>query len=287
MRITAKEDISLLKLLLAEFPQTSVSKAKKMIMYGCVSYKDAVVKSPEFILKKGESVVYEKYSGGKQIRKERSYFPVLYEDEFFIIVNKTSGVNYASKTYGKGKSLFELTLSYLKRKYGNQQSLFLVHSMDNQEAGLCIFARSKHAQMKMNEIWNEVELGYSVILQNTLKHKNETFVFESEDKNFKVVYQFVEALNYFDNSFSLVNVSSLGLGSMACRQAFAQKGNPIVADLTYGDSKFENNYLKLCCHSMKFRHPYTQKSIKITMNLPKGFNIINPPYKKQNGNKEN
>jgi hypothetical protein len=29
MRITAKEDISLLNLLLKEFPQTSISKAKK------------------------------------------------------------------------------------------------------------------------------------------------------------------------------------------------------------------------------------------------------------------
>ena len=89
MRITAKEDISLLKLLLNEFGQTSISKAKKMIMYGCVRYKDAIVKSPEFILKKGESIVYEKYSGGKYIKKERSYFPVLYEDEFFIVVNKS------------------------------------------------------------------------------------------------------------------------------------------------------------------------------------------------------
>lgn len=285
MRITAKEDISLLKLLLNEFGQTSVSKAKKMIMYGCVSYKDAVIKSPEFILKKGESVVYEKYSGGKYIKKERSYFPVLYEDEFFIVVNKSSGVNYASKTNGKGKSIFDLTSSYLRRKYPNQQGLHLIHSMDNQESGLCIFARSKHAQLKMSEQWNEVELGYFAILQNPLKHKNETFVFESKEKNYKVAYQFIEALNYFDNSFTLVNVSSLGLGSMACRQAFAQKGNPIVADLTYGSKEFVNNYLKLCCNTMKFRHPFTQKTIKITMNPPKGFNIINPPYKKQNERK--
>ena len=82
MRITAKEDISLLKLLLNEFGQTSISKAKKMIMYGCVSYKDAVVKSPEFILKKGESVVYEKYSGGKYIKKERCYG--VYKRQFYV-----------------------------------------------------------------------------------------------------------------------------------------------------------------------------------------------------------
>lgn len=285
MRITAKEDISLLKLLLAEFPQTSISKAKKMIMYGCVSYKDAVVKSPEFILKKGESVVYEKYSGGKYIKKERSYFPVLYEDEFFIVVNKSSGVNYASKTNGKGKSIFDLTSSYLRRKYPNQQGLHLIHSMDNQESGLCIFARSKHAQLKMSEQWNEVELNYYTILQNPLKHKNETFIFESEEKNIKVNYNFIEAINYSDTTCNLVSVSGLGFSSIECRKAFAQKGNPIVADLTYGAKEFANNYLKLCCNTIKFRHPFTQKSIKITMNPPKGFNTINPPYKKQNERK--
>ncbi len=279
MKITAKENTSLLKLLLAEFPQTSVTKAKKMIMYGCITYKGAVVKSPELILKKGECVEYEKYTGGSRIRKERSYFPVLFEDEFFIIINKSAGVNYSSKTNGRGKSLFDLTLSYLKRKYGNQQSLFLIHSMDNQEAGLCIFARTKHAQQKMINLWNQVELNYVSILQNPLKHKNETFVFELDEEKIKMNYQFVESLDCFDESFSLVNVSGFGLNSLVCRQAFAQKGNPILADLTYGDVRFENNFLKLCCNAISFRHPYTQKSIKITMNLPKGFNNINKPYK--------
>ena len=280
MRITAKEDISLLKLLLNEFGQTSISKAKKMIMYGCVSYKDAVVKSPEFILKKGESIVYEKYSGGKYIKKERSYFPVLYEDEFFIVVNKSSGVNYASKTNGKGKSIFDLSSYYLRRKYTNQQGLHLIHSMDNQESGLCIFARSKHAQQKMIEQWNEVELEYYTILQSPLKHKNETFIFETQEKKIKIMYQFIDSLNYFNDSLSLVNISGLGLSGSDCRKAFAEKGNPIVADLTYGATEFANNYLKLCCHTIKFSHPFTQKSIKITMNPPKGFNTINPPYKK-------
>lgn len=279
MKITAKENISLLKLLLAEFPQTSITKAKKMIMYGCITYKGAVVKSPELILKKGECVEYEKYTGGSRIRKERSYFPVLFEDEFFIIINKSAGVNYSSKTNGRGKSLFDLTLSYLKRKYGNQQSLFLIHSMDNQEAGLCIFARTKHAQQKMINLWNQVELNYVSILQNPLKHKNETFVFELDEEKIKMNYQFVESLDCFDESFSLVNVSGFGLNSLVCRQVFAQKGNPILADLTYGDVRFENNFLKLCCNAISFRHPYTQKSIKITMNLPKGFSNINKPYK--------
>lgn len=279
MRITAKEDISLLKLLLKEFPQTSITKAKKMIMYGCVSYKDAVIKSPEFVLKKGESIVYEKYTGGKYIKKEISYFPVLYEDEFFIVVNKSSGVNYASKTNGKGKSLFDLALSYLKRKHGTHEHLYLIHSMDNQESGLCIFARTKAAQIKMTEQWKQVELNYVSILQNPLKHKNETFVFEKEDERVKISYQFAESLDCFDETFNLVGISGLGLDSSICRQVFAEKGNPILADLTYGDVRFENNFLKLCCNNIKFTHPFTQKSIKITMNPPKGFNTINKPYK--------
>lgn len=275
MKITAKEDTSLLKLLLSEFPQTSVTKAKKMIMYGCVSYKQAVVKSPELILKKGESVDYEKYTGGSRIRKEKSYFPVLFEDEFFIIVNKSSGVNYN----GKGKSLFDLALSYLKRKYGSQQHLYIIHPMDNQEAGLCVFARTKAAQIKMIEHWNQVEVNYLAILQNPLKHKNETFVFESEEEKIKISYQFAKSLDCFEETFNLIKILGNGLNSLICRQAFSKKGNPILADLTYGDVKFENNYLKLCCDSISFRHPYTQKIIKITMNPPKGFETINKPYR--------
>ena len=58
---------------------------------------------------------------GQEYVLQMDILDILFEDEFFIIVNKSSGVNYASKTNGKGKSLFDLTLSYLKRKYKNQQ----------------------------------------------------------------------------------------------------------------------------------------------------------------------
>ena len=67
MKITAKEDCNLLKLLGTTFPETSVTKLKKMIMYGCISYKGATIKSLEMLIRKGESIEYPKYSGGKGV----------------------------------------------------------------------------------------------------------------------------------------------------------------------------------------------------------------------------
>lgn len=147
MKITAKDNISLLNLVLESFPEVSISKAKKMIIYGCISYRNAIVKSPELIIRKGEEIDYSKYSGGRHIAREKTDVPILFEDEDIIAVLKASGVHVDAKPNEKIKSLYALTKSYVRRKWGIRQNLFIVETPEDDEAGICLFAKSKQAQL--------------------------------------------------------------------------------------------------------------------------------------------
>ena len=74
MKITATHETSLLDLLQEAFPDSSTNKLKKVIRCGCIRYKNAVVKHPELLLQKGDSVEYTKYEAKRSFR-ERTMAP--------------------------------------------------------------------------------------------------------------------------------------------------------------------------------------------------------------------
>ncbi len=169
MKITAKSDTNLLGLLRDYFPECSGAKVRKMIMYGCVSYRGAVVKSPEMLLKRGDWVEYTKYTGGTVVAKQKTELPVIYEDRDLIVVNKAGGIKFSSNVSYKGKTICSMTKSYLRRKYKGSQPLFPVHWVDDQEGGLCLLARTKSAAEKLEREWENVEKIYLCIVENPLE----------------------------------------------------------------------------------------------------------------------
>ena len=75
MKITATHETSLLELLQETFPDASTNKIKKVIRCGCVRHNNAVVKHPELVLKRGETIEYTKYEA-KRTYRERTSAPM-------------------------------------------------------------------------------------------------------------------------------------------------------------------------------------------------------------------
>ena len=145
-------------------------------MYGCVSYKGAIVKSWELIIPKGEAVEYTKYKGGAKIAKQKSSLPVIYEDQNLIIVNKSCGLRFLSKVSYKGQTVSSIVKSYLKRKYGNRENAFAIYKVDDLESGLCILARDKRTANILSLAWeSEVEKKYLGIVENPLIESKKSF----------------------------------------------------------------------------------------------------------------
>src|SRR5574344_219885 len=145
MTLTAKDDISLLNLVKENFPKSSTSKVKKLIIYGCITKKGAIIKSPEMIIRKGEKVEYSKYVGSPRLAREKTFIPVLMDDMDFVAVLKASGHRVDALPNEKEKSIFALTKSYLRRKWGKNTDIFIIENMLQGEAGICLFAKSKRA----------------------------------------------------------------------------------------------------------------------------------------------
>ncbi len=285
MKITAKQDTNLLDLLKDYFVESSTAKVRKMIMYGCVSYKGAVVKSQEMILRKGESVEYTKYTGGAKIAKQKTDLPVIFEDRDLIVVNKSGGVKFSSGVSYKGKTICSMTKSYLRRKFKGSQPLFPVHEVDDQESGLCLLARNKPSAEKLSSQWREIEKIYFCIVQNPLKDKSlkvNNFVLSGKasegnysQRTISLQYRFMEQIEAGGRSVSLIELKQTEGSVRDCREFLAQNGNPIVADFVFGDSNFRDNFLKICLVGLNFKHPQTANRIRLRIEPPRGFNNVN------------
>ncbi len=286
MRIKAKRDSNLLNLLVDFFQGTSTTKLKKMIMYGCISYNGAVVKSLEMIIKKGEEVEYKKYTGGAKIAKQKTDLPVIYEDRNLIVINKSCGVKFISNVSYKGQTICSIVKSYLKRKYNNQETVFPICRVEDAESGLCVLARDKRSADFLSRNWLTTEKQYLAIVQNDLtqtkgkfdKYSLQGFVNkdgETESRSVSLQYKKIEELVLGNEKLHLLEIVQSEGTVSDCRDFFAEIGNPIVADLGKSDLKYRNNFMKLCLTGLKLRNPETKQNISLRIEPPRGFKTIN------------
>lgn len=289
MKITAKDNVSLLSLILETFPEVSISKAKKVIIYGCISYRGAIVKSPELIIRKGEEIEYSKYSGGRHIAREKTDVPILFEDEDIIAVLKGLGVHVDARSNEKTKSLFALTKSYVRRKWGIRQNLFLVHEPETDEGGVCLFAKTKRAHEILKRTFPQAKREYHVIISGRPKHKNDKlnlwlkcgskdriFLEKPETEGASLCVVQYTTIEYFEKYTHLLVIPQTDF-PLQIRFILSNMGNPIVGDHRFGARQISENWLKLYCTSIQLQHPITGKRIKIETSLPLTFNKINLP----------
>lgn len=289
MKIRAKENINLLNLVMESFPELSISKAKKMIIYGCISYRGAIIKSPEMIISKGDEIEYSKYSGGKHIAREKTDVPVLYEDEFLIAVLKPSGVHVDARSNEKMKSLYALTKSYVRRKWGIRQNLFIVHLPDTEEGGVCIFAKNKKSQEVLKKNLINFKFEYHALVLGEPKHKNDKLnlwlKYGSKDRIFlekpNTEGAIISSTQYVTQdsfeTYTHLLINPITNYQSQIRFHLSHIGNPIIGDKRFGIRQISENWLKLYCTSITFQHPASGKHIKIETSLPNTFMKVNLP----------
>jgi Pseudouridylate synthases, 23S RNA-specific len=283
MTITANDNISLLKLVEETFPQISTSKAKKLILYGCITKKGAVIKSPEIIICKGEKVEYSKYVGSPRLAREKTFIPVLMDDIDFVAVLKASGHRIDALPNEKEKSIFALTKSYLRRKWGKNTDIFIVENMLQGEAGICLFAKNKRAQVQMRSDISKSTKEYHAIVEGKPKFaRQKVNMWISKDENNYLHSHKSEqegAIKYFFSyetvaqmdSYTHIIIKSSDISSLYICFMLNQIGNPIVGDRRFGNHDTISEKMYLYLTKQTFLEPQNSKRITVETVLPQSF----------------
>lgn len=296
MKIQVKKETNLLNFVLDYFDQVSVTKAKKMILYNCFSFRGASIKSFEFILHKGDEIDYQRYSGGKHIAREKRDVSVLYEDDDVIVINKPFGSIVNSKN-PKQDTIFSLTKSYLRRKYRGDNELYVVFAPQIDESGLCLFARNKYSYKELQESYKDMVLEADAIVLGELNHKNDKIKFfvsstkgrlyveEKENEITKPLflqYKTIETIEKEEEKYYHILITQTTNINFQSRFLLKQINNPVVGDFHFDNKQKAKNILKFFFSSITFKRPQTGKNIKISCDLPKNFSsFYYPIYDKE------
>lgn len=254
--------------LLVDFLKNNIEKSKNniksFISNGCCLVNDIVVVKANHLLKKDDRLVVIL----RQIRdKQYGLINIIYEDDYFIGINKPSGLLSVSDMK-HNISAYDIVKKYAGR-------LYVLHRLDRDTSGILLFCRDKGIVEKMQDNWNDIVLtrGYLAIV-NKISGKGTIKSYLYEDKNLNVrscndPKRGKLAITHYSvikssKNYSLVQVNIDTGRKNQIRVHMNLIGTSILGDKKYGGNKAKRLYLH--CNVLKFIHPISHKEVSINCN---------------------
>ena len=203
----------------------------------------------------------------KQIRDKRyGLINVIYDDNYFIGINKPSGLLSVSTNMKETDTAFNIVKNY----YGGK--LYVLHRLDRDTSGILLFCKDEKIKDTMQDNWNAAVLkrGYLAVVNKisgngTIKSylyedKNYNVKSTSDPKKGKLAITDYNVLKCSKN-YSLVQVFLHTGRKNQIRVHMNLIGTSILGDKKYGGNKAKRLYL----HSniFEFIHPISGKNVLI------------------------
>lgn len=229
-------------------------------------------------------------------------YSIIYEDQWFLVVNKPGNllVHRAGSSF-RNNLIYQIR--YInKPPFPDAQT---AHRLDRDTSGVVIVAKESQARAAIGKAFSEsaVQKEYVAIVHgippDNLKKidmpigKSVSSLISYKfgvDKNGKPAVTLIEDIQPVGSSFSLVTLQPLTGRTHQIRIHLSFSGYPIIGDKLYGME--EAQYLQwrdkpqttdtgllfyrhaLHCREIEFLHPFLQKRIKITADIPEDMKLL-------------
>ena len=205
---------------------------------------------------------------------------ILYEDKYFIIINKPAGLLTIATEKEKEKTLYHYVYEYLKNKHKSNK-VFIVHRLDKETSGIVMFAKDLKMKEYIQTNWNKVDRQYVAVVYGKMKNKKDRikkYLMETNthltycvnDKNGKLAITSYEVI-LENKKYSLLSLHLETGRKNQIRVSLSNIGNPIVGDKKYGIKKDPIRRMALHANYLKFYHPILNKEIVVDIDIPSTF----------------
>lgn len=297
----------------------SRSQISRLIKKGKIRVNGAQVK-PNYIVRIGDVISVEIPEPEKpDIVPEEIPLDIIYEDEYFIAVNKPPGLVVHPGAGHHHGTLVSGLLNYTRSlsDVGGDFRPGIVHRLDKDTSGILVVAKNNEAHWKLAEKFSNREIykeyvafvwGFLTPDMGTIdrpigrSRSNRTkFVVTPDGKEAVTEYRVLMG-------YRVVSLVSLYLKTGRTHQARVHMksiGHPVLGDKEYGGSKIcvrglnkeemelARSLLKIVtrqmlhAHKLKFIHPFFRREISLEAPLPDDFKVVEKVlkeyYNKMNG----
>ena len=269
----------LLEYLFENIKNKSKNNIKSLLKNESVFVNDKNTTKFDYPLKKGDKikVLLSKLTNNK------SNINILYEDKYIVAVDKPYGLLTIATEKEKDKTLYHYVREYLKYNGGNK--VFIVHRLDKDTSGVVIFAKNEKTKMLFQSNWDNLVTLKKYIavvegitdksgtIKSNLTENKEHFVYSSKEGKLAITdYKLLKN----NKKFSMLEVVIKTGRKNQIRVHMSDINHPILGDDKYGSKIDPLNRLALHSNEIVFKHPITNKEIKIVSLIPTLFtNMFN------------
>lgn len=187
--------------------------------------------------------------------------PVLYEDEWLVVLDKPSGLLVIPTPKKEKRTLTSILNEDLKAK-DLPYRFHPCHRLDRETSGAIIYAKGKSVQQKMMGLFHgqKVKKRYIAFLQGKPVEAEGEIKSRIEGKPAVTYYRVIEQRK----EFAVVEAEPLTGRTNQIRIHFKHIGHPVLGERKYAFRRdFKVRAKRLCLHAkaLNFTHPLTGKPV--------------------------
>lgn len=194
--------------------------------------------------------------------------PILYEDDWLMIVDKPSGLLVIPTPKKESRTLTGI-LNQDAHDKGFSYQLHPCHRLDRETSGAIVYAKGKSTQQKLMDLFKrrQVSKRYLAFVQGNLEKDSGQIAFPIEGQDALTRYRVIERRN----NYTILEVTPATGRTNQIRIHFRQINHPLVGETKFA---FRKDYAlkakRLCLHAkgLEFVHPVTAAPIRVQAPVP-------------------
>ena len=268
----------LLETLFVLFKDLSKKKIKNYLKDGGVLVNGKVVTKYDAIVLKNDIIELNKINK----THKKSNLDIIYEDEYFFVINKPAGLLSISTTKEKEKTAYHLVREFIKNRKKNDK-IFVLHRLDKDTSGVLVFVKDNTLKNLLQNNWDKYvkTREYVALVKGNVKDVDDYTCYLKEigpdkvivtnKKDGKIAVTSLKTINK-NNKYSLVKVNIKTGRRNQIRVVLNHLGSPIVGDKKYGGIK--SNRLYLHASKLTITNPLNNKTYTFESSVPISFKKV-------------
>lgn len=201
---------------------------------------------------------------------------ILYEDDFFAVVDKPAGFDVNGNRY----KTIENALSFNLKESDTKDKLQFpvpVHRLDNPTRGILLVAKSSIARINLSRQFENriIKKTYNAVVVGKTKSSGK-IEFDIDGRDALTNFRTINTVNSLKwDNLSLLELNPITGRKHQLRIHLSKSGYPILGDKLYpSENLLKGKGLFLCATKISIKHPISEKPMKFRLNYPNKFSKI-------------